>query len=686
MPIARSQAQRLARVDTGLGADKVFLERFTYHAHLSEPFLMLVDVVAERPTDFTNALYKPVLIATSPELGAQRQFNGLLFGVERREDSQDGAHYQLAVRPWLAALTERVDIRIFQEMSAVDIIKKVFQTAGFADFKVKLQGQHPVREYCVQYRESDFAFVSRLMEDEGICYFFEHDAGRHVLVLADNPAAHIAAKGLPSLEFQPPGSERSKRKVNAWRWDERLSTASAKQELSEYAFLTPGQKNKGAEAASPAGPHYEVYDHPSGFGALAEAAIQGGAMPGESKRLAKLRLEALRAEVKQYQCETDALALNAGDKVTLKKHPQPALNIDYLVVAITHAFTAQHYRSGGGGDEFSAEASIECIPYSQPWRPRLKTPKPVTAGPQTARVVGPLVDPKPTEDSIFVDKHGRVKIQFHWDREGKNDPKSSCWMRVSQGWADGGFGAMFLPRIGQEVIVDFLDGDPDRPIITGRVFNAAKMPPYPLPARKTVSTLKTRSVGKIGPYPEAEEAPGANDIGFNELRFDDAGGKEELYIHAQRDMNSWVRFDEHKKVGRDRAFRVGRNQETHVKKNETFIVETGDEKREVSKGSRDTKIQKDDVLKVAMGNLKQTIDTGNFSMKVSKGKAKIEAMQSIELKVGTSTLKLTPTAIVLKAMTITIDAKMTLAAKAGLTSELKGGVMVNINGAMVMIN
>ena len=685
MPIARSQAQRLARVDTGLGADKVFLERFTYHAHLSEPFLMLVDV-AERPTDFTNALYKPVLIATSPELGAQRQFNGLLFGVERREDSQDGAHYQLAVRPWLAALTERVDIRIFQEMSAVDIIKKVFQTAGFADFKVKLQGQHPVREYCVQYRESDFAFVSRLMEDEGICYFFEHDAGRHVLVLADNPAAHIAAKGLPSLEFQPPGSERSKRKVNAWRWDERLSTASAKQELSEYAFLTPGQKNKGAEAASPAGPHYEVYDHPSGFGALAEAAIQGGAMPGESKRLAKLRLEALRAEVKQYQCETDALALNAGDKVTLKKHPQPALNIDYLVVAITHAFTAQHYRSGGGGDEFSAEASIECIPYSQPWRPRLKTPKPVTAGPQTARVVGPLVDPKPTEDSIFVDKHGRVKVQFHWDREGKNDPKSSCWMRVSQGWADGGFGAMFLPRIGQEVIVDFLDGDPDRPIITGRVFNAAKMPPYPLPARKTVSTLKTRSVGKIGPYPEAEEAPGANDIGFNELRFDDAGGKEELYIHAQRDMNSWVRFDEHKKVGRDRAFRVGRNQETHVKKNETFIVETGDEKREVSKGSRDTKIQKDDVLKVAMGNLKQTIDTGNFSMKVSKGKAKIEAMQSIELKVGTSTLKLTPTAIVLKAMTITIDAKMTLAAKAGLTSELKGGVMVNINGAMVMIN
>lgn len=686
MPIVRSQAQRLARVDTGLGADKVFLERFTYHAHLSEPFLLLVDVVADRPTDFTSALYKPVSIATSPELGAQRQFNGLLFGSERREDSQDGAHYQLVVRPWLSALTERVDIRIFQEMSAVDIIKKVFQSAGFADFKVKLQGQHPVREYCVQYRESDFAFVSRLMEDEGISYFFEHDDGRHVLVMADSPAAHVAAKGLPSLEFQPPGSERSKRKVNTWRWDEHLTTAPAKHELSEYAFLTPGQKNTGAEAASAAGLQHEVYEHPSGFGALAEGAIQGGKMPGESKRLAKLRLEALRAEVKGYHCETDALALNAGDKVTLKKHPQPALNTDYLVVAITHAFTAQHYRSGGGGDEFSAEASVECVPYAQPWRPRLKTPKPVTTGPQTARVVGPLVDPKPTEDSIFVDKHGRVKVQFHWDREGKNDPKSSCWMRVSQGWADGGFGAMFLPRIGQEVIVDFLNGDPDRPIITGRVFNAAKMPPYPLPARKTVSTLKTRSVGKIGPYPEAEEAPGANDLGFNELRFDDAGGKEEFYIHAQRDMNSWVRLDEHKKVGRDRALRVGRNQETHVKKNETFIVETGDEKREVSKGSRETKIQKDDVLKVAMGDLKQTISTGNLSVKVSKGKAKIEAMRSIELKVGTSTLKLTPTSITLKAMTITIDAKMTLAAKAGLTSELKGGVMVNINGAMVMIN
>lgn len=687
MTQVRNQTSRLATINTPIGHDKVVLERFTFSARLNEPFLLLADVIASEAVDFAKTLYGPISIVTTAATGAAREFNGLLFGVERLDDSHDAFHYQLIVRPWLSALGEHVDIRIFQNQSAIDIIKKVFERAGFSDFKSRLTGAYPEREYCVQYRESDFAFVSRLMEEEGVCYHFEHDAGRHQLILSDGPGGHPPPKGLASLDFLPPGHERSSRRVNAWRWSERLVTAVAKADMSEHHFLAPDQAHAGTFATPqpPARATAAIYEHPAGVGAYSEASeVKAGKLKSRADRLGKARVEALRAEHRKFLGETDAFAIDCGTKVTLKGHPQHSG--DYLIVASTHVFTAASYGSGGGGDEAHLEVHVESVPFATPWRPARKTPKPLTGGPQTARVVGPLKAPKPTEDSIYVDEHGRVKVQFFWDREGKWDPKSSCWVRVSQGWADGGFGAVLHPRIGQEVIVDFLDGDPDRPIITGRVYNAGKMPPYALPAKKTVSTLKSRSVGKIGPYPEAEEAPGGSDIGFNELRFDDDGGKEEVYLHAQRDMNSWVRLDEHKKVGRDRALRVGRNQETHVKKHETFVVETGDEKREVSKGSRQTKIQKDDALTVAMGDLKQTIDTGNFAMKVSKGKATIEAMQSIELKVGTSTLKLTPTGIELKAMTITIDAKMTLAAKGGLTSELKGGLMVTINGAMVMIN
>jgi type VI secretion system secreted protein VgrG len=259
-------------------------------------------------------------------------------------------------------------------------------------------------------------------------------------------------------------------------------------------------------------------------------------------------------------------------------------------------------------------------------------------------------------------------------------------VRVSQGWADGGFGSVMLPRIGQEVIVDFLDGDPDRPIITGRVYNADKMPPYALPDRKTVSTIKSRTVGKAGSYPEAEEPPKSGEPGFNELRFEDAGGKEEVFLHAQRDRKTWVRLDDDEKIGRDQKQRVGRNRSSVVHKHESLEVETGDETRKVAKGSRKTTIHSDDTLLVQKGNSKTTVESGDYKVTISKGKAVIEAKQSIELKVGQTSIKLTPDAIVMKSMNVKIDAKMALAAKGGLTTDLKAGMAFTINGAIVMIN
>jgi type VI secretion system secreted protein VgrG len=698
MASGRSQSSRLASIQTSLGVDVVVLDRFTVSSRLSEPFLVLADVSADGPIDFRPALYQPVAIAADGGPGLSRSFHGLLFAVERHEDSEDTAHYQLIIRPWLAALAEQSNVRIFQNVTVKDILQSVFAAAGFHDFEMgALTGVYPVREYCVQFRETDFAFVSRLMEDEGIYYYFRHESARHVMVLCDGPGAHHAPHQLAQVEYLNSASEKSTRGVNVWRWSERFGTAPARLDFGEHHFLTPKVDNLQSKAASGDGVRAgsALYDHPSGAAPYAEAAvIKAGSLPDQTQRFAEIRLNALRAETLKYFGETSAFAVSCGDKLSLVNHPQLSLNNDYLIIAATHVYSAASYQSGGQGD-FHLEVHVEAVPFTVPWRPTHRTPKPLAGGPQTARVVGPLQNPGPTDDTIHVDEHGRVKVQFYWDRLGKLDQNSSCWVRVSQGWADGGYGAIVLPRIGQDVIVDFLDGDPDRPIITGRVYNAGRMPPYALPANKTISTLKSRTVGAPGTYEEAEEPPSSDTPGFNELRFEDAGAKEEVFLHAQRNMNTWVRLDEQKKNGRDAAQRVGRNKSVSIKKNLSTTLDEGDERRTLTKGSRTTTVKSDEKLTVQSGSLTTTIDEGNhsttvsqgnLSISISAGKATVTAAQSIELTCGSSSIKMTPASIEMNAMTIKINAQMALSAQGGLTSELKAGTMLTVNGAVVMIN
>lgn len=685
-----SQLGRLASVTVESLKDQLALERFTATSRLSEPFTLVIDVLAREPVDFAPALYRPVGIRMEARSQVARPFHGLLFAVERHDDDQTAVRYQLTVRPWLCALQERSDVRIFQDKTAREVIEAVFADAGFSDYDFSaVEGQLPRREYCVQYRETDFAFVSRLLEDEGLYYYFRHEAGRHVMVVCDGPGGHRPPPDTPSVDYVSHSGDRGRRKLNIWRWSERLSTSVSAVDVGEHHFFTPRERNAGAAKPADQGPSRgsaAFYDFPAGVGALSEGGIiKAGKLPGESKREAEIRLQALRAEHRRFVGEGDAFEIGAGDKLTLARHPQARLNGDYLLVGVTHVFASESYASGESEDHV-LEVHIEAIPFAHRWRPQRVTPRPLVGGPQTARVVGPLKDPGPTDDTIHTDQYGRVKVQFFWDRDGQWLQNSSCWVRVSQGWADGGFGAVMLPRIGQEVIVDFLDGDPDRPIITGRVYNADKMPPYALPDRKTVSTIKSRTVGKPGSYPEAEEPPKSGEPGFNELRFEDAGGKEEVFLHAQRDRKTWVRLDDDEKIGRDQKQRVGRNRSSVVHKHESLEVETGDETRKVAKGSRRTTINKDDTLVVEKGNRKTTVQSGDYTVTVSKGKALIEARQSIELKVGSTSIKLTPAAIEMKAMNIKIDAKLALAAKGGLTTDLKAGMSFTINGMIVMIN
>lgn len=685
-----SQTGRLASVTIDSLKDALALERFTVSSRLSEPFSVVVDVLARTPIDFAPVLNQPVSITMEAKSQVARSFHGRLASVERHDDDQTVVRYQLTLRPWLSGLHERSDLRIFQNKTAREVIEAVFADAGCADYDFSaVEGALTQREYCVQYRETDFAFVSRLLEDEGLYYYFRHEPGRHVMVICNGPSGHHAPEGIPSVEYLANSGDRGRRKLNIWRWSERLSTAVGSVDVGEHHFFTPRERNAGTAKPAdegPVNPSSAFYDFPAGVGALAESGvIKGGKLPSESKREAEIRLQGLRAEHHRFVGEGDAFGVGAGDKLSLTRHPQASLNGDYLLIGVSHVFASESYRSGDAEDHV-LEVHLEAIPFANRWRPQRLTPRPLVGGPQTARVVGPLKEPGPTDDTIHTDQYGRVKVQFFWDRDGQWLQNSSCWVRVSQGWADGGFGAVMLPRIGQEVIVDFLDGDPDRPIITGRVYNADKMPPYALPDRKTVSTIKSRTVGKAGSYPEAEEPPKSGEPGFNELRFEDAGGKEEVFLHAQRDRKTWVRLDHQEKIGRDQGQRVGRNRTAVVHKNESLEVETGDETRKITKGSRKSTIHANDTLLVEKGDSRTTVDSGDYSVKISKGKAVIEAKQSIELKVGATSIKLTPAAIEMKSLSIKIDAKTALSAKGGLTTDLKAGLSFTINGMIVMIN
>lgn len=678
--MAFEQALRQASVSTVLGPDVVVLERLSASERLSELFSIVIDVVAAGgDIDFMPLLGTSVSVTmqSADTPGASRSFNGRLFEAQFTAATDMGVHYRLTVRPWFALLSGNLGMRIFQNMSVPDILRKLIGEKGFdADYKFDATESYPQRTYCVQYRESDFNFLSRLMEEEGLYYYFEHLDGQHVMHVCDQTGQHPFAPGLAAVPYiASDGGDRYDRPPHLWRWDERARSGPAKVTLRDYSFLQPSKQFQGADDAAGGGPaeQSEVYDYPGGYNAY-----DVSQMDAQKDRYALLRLAAARAERRQCQGQGDAFAIACGTRFAVTDYTVERLNEEYLTIAATHVMDAEAYRSGSDGGGLRFQVDVEAIPSVTQWRPVLRTPKPLASGLQTATVVGrsgEVIDP---------DEHGRVKVQFHWDREGRNDEKSSCWIRVSQAWADAGFGTMLIPRIGEEVVVDFVDGDPDQPIITGRVYNPERNVPYGLPANKTRSTWKSRTVGKSGDYSGAEDPPPLEG-GMNEIRFEDLGGSEEFYEHAQRNKNVWIRLDEGRKTGRDTAVRVGRNRQTNIKSNETLIVETGDETRTLQSGSRSTTIKKSDELTIQTGNSTTTVQSGNSTLTVSKGKVLIEAMQEIQLKVGNNTLTLSPSGLEVKALSVAIDAETSLSAS-GLTSELKASTLVNINGMPVKIN
>jgi type VI secretion system secreted protein VgrG len=558
--VAYTQAGRRLKVTTPLGKDVLLLNGFSGHEAISRPFFFQLECVAENATTiaFDKLLGQKITVTLSLPGGKERCINGVCNRVAQGARDATFTRYVLDLVPQAFLLSRKTQSRIFQHLSIPDILKKVL--TGL-DVKWEINGTFHPRDYCVQYRESDFAFASRLMEEEGIYYFFKHSDGSHTMVVANTPGSHSDLPVESSLIFEAVGGgTREEDRVNAWEKAQELR--SSKVTLWDHCFELPHKHLQGVasiQASVTAGKSshklqlaanapLELYDFPGAYAQRFDGINKGG---GEQQDIQKIFQDNSRTADLMMQSEASASVLVhaasncrqivSGHKFTLERHFEG--DGPWVVYQVEHsASEAADLRSGGG--DFTYQNHFTCFPFDLPFRPPLLTPIPTINCPQTAVVVGP-----PGEE-IFTDKYGRIKVQFHWDREGKNDTDSSCWVRVGQPIAGRRWGASFWPRIGQEVIVDFLDGDPDQPIILGSVYNADQMPPYlgDSPDGKHKNDNKLMGV-------KSNTTLGGE--GFNEWRFDDTKGKEQVFLHAERNMDTRVKNDSMESVGGDKHLIVG---------------------------------------------------------------------------------------------------------------------------------
>ncbi|MCW6506729.1 type VI secretion system Vgr family protein [Lichenifustis flavocetrariae] len=560
MSAALVQAERIATLTTPLGEDTLVLVRFNGTEHMSQLFEFTIDALSEeRDVDFDRAIGRNCSVSLTA-YGGTRVFNGILVEAQWLGPKNDYFSYRLVLRPWFWLLSRTTDCRIFEKKTVLEIIKQVFSDRGFNDFRDNTTQSYPQIEYCVQYRETDLDFVSRLMEQYGIYYFFDHSSAKHMLVMADAKSSHQAVPGLASLPFIAlKGSDRREREhVFEWKADRQFRTG--KVELKDYDYMKPNAKLL-SDAKGTAGytkSDMEFYDYPGQY-------IE----QDKGDRFAKVQLEAEQARDQRRFASGAAPSLFPGGLTTLEEQIKPSENIQYLVLGATHTIVTESYRSGAATLEDQVyEGSYEFLPGDRPFRAPLTTPRPFVHGPQTAKVVGK------SGEEIDVDEEGRILVQFYWDRK----KMQSCRVRIAQVWSGKAWGGIFIPRIDQEVVVEFLEGNPDRPLVTGTVYNGDNKVPYDLPSNKTKNGWKTDS------------SKGHN--GYNELVFEDKAGSEEIGIHAQKDLNLVVLNAETREIGEKFMPPMGSPSRSTTLKNgdDELKLEMGDQNITLAMGSQNVSI------------------------------------------------------------------------------------------------
>jgi type VI secretion system secreted protein VgrG len=589
-------------------ADKLMFYQMTGQEELGGLFSIEVDLLSsDEAVDLAALLGQEASVHIERTDASVREFNGFVTSFALVGQHGNFARYRAVLRPWLWFLGQNQTSRIFQESTVPDIVKEIFREHGFSDFEESLNGDYRKWEYLVQYRESDLNFVSRMLEQEGIHYYFKHADGKHKLVLADSNNAHTPSPGYEAVPFFPPLARERRQDEHISKLVLHRRVRPGKFTARDWQFKTPEilEKDRKSPLES-AFNEYEIYDFPGEFEDIEQATTQ-----------AQLRLEEYQVDYETVEGSGPIRGLFAGSRFALTQYPREDQNREYLILSARYEVRVSEYESNAVPDkEPIFEFKFVAIDAKRPYRAARRTRKPRVEGVHTAKVVGA------EGEEIHTDPFGRVRVKFHWDRREEENEKSSCYVRVSQLWAGQNWGGQFLPRVGQEVIVDFLEGDPDRPIITGRVYNQAQMPPYALPNNATQSGIKTRS------------SPGGKPSNFNEMRFEDKKGSEEFYFQAEK--NTLVKNDQSTTVKGSRSASISHDDSVSV---------TGD--RSVSVG----------------GNLSVTVKGGGKSPVHSthsvKGKHSVDASDTIEMTapthisftVGKSVIILTPDAINLMAQT-----------------------------------
>ncbi|MGZ8140659.1 type VI secretion system tip protein TssI/VgrG [Bordetella bronchiseptica] len=540
-----AMAERIVRALTPRPPQALQFRSMHGHEGLSALYEFEVDLLAATHTlELKSLLGKPVSLEIETG-GAPRYLSGQATRcalVGREGDSARQYVYRVTMRPWLWYLTQTSDSKIFQQMSVVDVLRQVLADYPFP-VEYRLAGSYRRWEYCVQYQETDFAFVSRLMEHEGIYYWFRHESGKHTLVLTDDITQHDECPGAAQLPYYGPdrATVPQEQYVSQWQVAEEITPDGFA--TVDYDFKKPAAsldaQSSNPGAYEPGG--LQVYEWLGGY-----------TEPDQGERYSRIRLEALQAHGESVTGACNVRAFAPGYLFTLRNHPRPAENRQYLIAQAHYRIQEGGYASGAEDAVFDIDFRV--LPATVPFRVARATPVPRTHGPQTATVVGQA------GEEIWTDEYGRVKVHFHWDRYGKKNENSSCWVRVSSPWAGGGFGGIQLPRVGDEVIVDFIGGYPDRPIVIGRVYNASNMPPWDLPGNATQSGFLSRS--KNGDRGTA-----------NALMFEDSAGAERIWLHAERDMDCEVEANESHTVDGNRTTLIGGNDTLTVRGTRTTTID-----------------------------------------------------------------------------------------------------------------
>jgi len=709
MPNETFLQNRWVRMTGPLPENKMMLKRAMICEGLSKVMEAKIEFLSpDRAIRIEDIIGEPIQIRFEQESGEARSFEGLCVSVEYVGDYHGANLFVAEVRSWLWFLNRTHENRIFQQKSTLEIIMEILGDYGFtSQVEHNLTATYEQREYCVQYDETDFDFISRLMAEEGIYFINESDGSLGNLKLVDDTGSHIAMPGNANLAFHTRDDNYRPSQEHIFEWNEVLQVTSGQVSLNDYDFETPAgesravskiKKGKGRYA------DYELYHYPT-----------RSRVPAEAQRFARVRMEVEAVRHKLMRGMGNARNMTVGARFTLTNHPRVASNQEYLVIGVVHHFEAETddpadegnialslnnsriARNNDFNDSYRCE--FEAIPAREQFRAPFVVPWPKISGVQTAVVTGP------NGEEIHTDQHGRVKVQFFWDRLGMKDDKTSCFVRCSMPWTGKNWGMIAIPRIGQEVVVQFEDGNPDRPIVTGMLYNADTLPPYTLPANATQTGMKTQS-SKSG---SAET--------YNELVFEDKKNEEFVRLQSEKDFTQIIKNNATITIGAEKQDNGDLTQTIFGHKIET--LDTGDHTFTVSEGNQTIAIKKDhdetiegtstqtitgDTMQIIKtGNVTQSIKTGNLTQTVAKGNATyeasmgdykitagagkidIEAALSITLKVGANEVKIDPSGVSIKGTTFKAEGTA-MATMKGPKALVDGSAMLELKGGLVKIN